>query len=328
MPRRRAVAAVTVLLAMLAACAANGRHRVPDTAAALTPGDYTIGLRHDGEQRRYHVHVPPHPPGQALPVMLALHGGGGSGLQFQRESRLDPVADRAGFLAVYPDGTGILRDRLLTWNAGTRCCGRAREQDVDDTGFLLAVLDDLAKRTRIDPSRVYATGHSNGAMMAYRLAAEQAARLAAIIPVGGAMDIDRFAPAAPVAVLHIHSTDDPRALYAGGPGPPFPGTDRRVEHRPVRRGLDMWAQANGCDPRPVTASTATGSGPDAGQRVTRLVYTGCRPGGAVEHLRLEGSGHGWPGVAAPRLRQRLLGPPTTLVDASEEAWRFAARFAR
>jgi polyhydroxybutyrate depolymerase len=323
-PRRSAAVVLAVLLATLSACSTT---RQP-AGTSLAPGDHTITLQQGDLQRRYHVHVPPHRAGRPLPVMLALHGGGGSGRQFQRENGLDPVADRERFLAVYPDGTGPFRGRLLTWNAGTHCCGWARAHDVDDSGFLRRVLDDLATRTAVDPGRIYVTGHSNGAMMAYRFAAEQADTVTAIIPVGGAMDLERLAPSRPVAVLHIHSVDDPRALYDGGTGPKFPGTDHRVEHRPVMRGLALWARHNGCADRPVTRAERTGSGADAGQTLSHLVYPGCRPGSAVEHLRLGGSGHGWPGVQAPRLRQRLLGPPTTLIDAAEEAWRFAARFAR
>ena len=300
-------------------------HRVQPQLAA---GDHTVELSHDGIQRRYIVHVPPRAANRQLPVMLALHGGGGSGAQFQRENRLDPVADREGFLAVYPDGTGPLSGRLLTWNSGAHCCGWARKHAVDDSGFLVAVLDDLGGRAPIDPRRLYVTGHSNGAMMAYRLAAEHADRVAAIVAVGGAMDVAEFRPARPVAVLDIHSLDDPRALYAGGLGPAFPGTNHRVDHQPVERGLALWAANNGCDATPLIENTLTGDDRNPGQTATRLVYTNCRPDGDVEQLRLTGVGHGWPGVEVGWLRRRIIGPGTTLVNASEEAWAFASRFTR
>ncbi|MEZ5540664.1 MAG: PHB depolymerase family esterase [Pseudomonadota bacterium] len=320
--------ALALLLACLGGCSGSGQRLDPQQPATLAAGDHTFTLQQGDLTRRYHVHVPPRRDERPLPLLLALHGGGGSGRQFQRENALDPVADREVFLAVYPDGTGPLRERLLTWNAGTHCCGWARAHAVDDSGFLAAVLDDLAARIPFDTGRVYVTGHSNGAMMAYRFAAEYAERVVAIVPVAGAMDLATFNPARPVAVLHIHSTDDPRALYEGGLGPSFPGTDQRVEHQPVTSGLARWAAYNGCEPQPQVLDTRAGSGTNAGQDLTHLVYRGCRPDGAVEHLRLSGSGHGWPGVTAPRWRQRLLGPPTTLVDASAAAWQFAARFVR
>jgi polyhydroxybutyrate depolymerase len=302
----------------------SGRRIQPQLAS----GDHVFELQHDGLLRRYIVHVPPRATNRRLPVMLALHGGGGSGAQFQRENRLDPVADREGFLAVYPDGTGPLSGRLLTWNSGVHCCGWARKHAVDDSGFLVAMLDDLGGRAPIDPRRLYVTGHSNGAMMAYRLAAEHADRVAAIVAVGGAMDVAEFRPVRPVAVLDIHSVDDPRALYAGGLGPAFPGTNHRVDHQPVERGLALWAANNGCDATPLIENTLTGDDRNPGQTATRLVYTNCRPDGDVEQLRLTGVGHGWPGVEVGWLRRRIIGPDTTLVNASEEAWAFASRFTR
>ena len=122
------------------------------------------------------------------------------------------MADAAGFIAVYPAGTGGLPRTLLTWNTGTDCCGFALEQDVDDVGFLVAVVDDLDSRTEVDSRRVYFTGHSNGGIMAYRIAAEAAERVAAIAPVAGAMMQNEFSPSRAVPLLHIHSVDDP-----GGP---------------------------------------------------------------------------------------------------------------
>jgi polyhydroxybutyrate depolymerase len=142
------------------------------------------------------------------------------------------------------------------------------------------------------------------------------------------MDVAEFRPSRPVAVLDIHSVDDPRALYAGGLGPVFPGTEYRVDHQSVERGLAQWAANNGCDATSQSRNTLTGDHDNPGQTATRLVYTGCRPGGAVEHLRLTGVGHGWPGVEVRWLRRRIIGPGTTLIDASEESWTFASRFTR
>jgi polyhydroxybutyrate depolymerase len=217
----------------------------------------------------------------------------------------------------------LLPRRLLTWNAGD-CCGFAMNQAVDDVGFTVALLDDLAERVPLDRTRVYATGHSNGAMMAYRLAAERGDRVAAIAPVAGAMSVDLPASARPVAVLHIHSVDDPRALYEGGLGPPFPGTDVRSMHRPVEASIAGWVRQNGCGAQPRTDETRVGAPrtENEGQTATLLVWEGCSSGRPVRHWRLTGVGHGWPGRADSGLREGIIGPPTTLIDAAEEAWRF------
>jgi polyhydroxybutyrate depolymerase len=172
--------------------------------------------------------------------------------------------------------------------------------------------------------------------MAYRLAAERADLVAAIAPVAGAMSLERFAPSHPVAVMHIHSVDDPRALYGGGVGPPFPGTDNRVTHASVQAGLDQWIARNGCREQPSAGETrrtpASGAGARAGagrdpeQTATRLEYGPCTSGMDVVHWKLTGVGHGWPG--GPALRERLSGPGTTLVKAADEAWAFVSRYTR
>lgn len=303
----------------------------PERAAAgdsiLPPGDHEFELSHDGRRRSYLVHVPD--AGGRLPVLLAFHGGGGNAAQFKASSGFDALADRHGFIAVHPHGTGGRRDRLLTWNAGG-CCGRAAEEDVDDVGFTLALIEDLAARTPIDRTRIYASGHSNGAMMAYRLGVDATATLAAIAPVGGAMDVERFTPTEVLAVLHIHSVDDPRALYEGGLGPPFPGTQRRVRHKPVESELSRWIGHDGCPPEPSVRETRRGeSGSrDEGHTATLLVWAPCRDGTEVGLLRLTGAGHGWPGETYGRMRERLVGPSTTLIDAAREVWAFVSRFER
>jgi polyhydroxybutyrate depolymerase len=211
---------------------------------------------------------------------------------------------------------------LLTWNAGDGCCGYALTNNVDDVGFAVAVVNDLERRTRIDRKRIYATGHSNGAILSHRLAAERAGLVAAVAPVAGSLDLRTFAPTRPVAVLQVHSVDDPRALYAGGLGPPFPGTDNRVFHQPAQAGLDRWIAANGCSTRADTAAVKLGTG----QTATLLVWKGCRGGAEVSHWKLTGSGHGWPGEAAPPGGENIAGPQTKLIRAADEVWAFVSRF--
>ncbi len=311
----------------------------PDTSAPVLPdevatdagvpeaGDYTIELSHDGRDRSYRIHVPPNLTVPA-PVVIALHGGGGTGEQFQTENGMDEVADREGFLVVYPEGTGVLPDRLHTWNSGFNCCGYSQRRNIDDVGFLRAVIGDLPEHAPVDPDRIYMTGHSNGSMMSYRFAAEAADLVAAIVPVGGAMAVNDFGPSESVPVLHIHSVDDPRGLYGGGEGPPFPGTDSTVFQEPVIPGIEQWVAANGCDDTFEIVETATGSGESSEHTMERLVWVGCNDGVRVEHVRLTGTGHGWPGVTVDRVWQSLLGEPTNVVNASELVWEFASQFSR
>ena len=309
--------ALVVVVALLTAAPAAAAGRFPHA------GDYDLELG----ARTLIVHVPRDAAARApLPVLIAFHGGGGNATGFAKYAGLDGVADREGFVVVYPDGTGRQGRRLLTWNAGT-CCGQAQTAHADDVGFTLAILRDLARDLPLDRTRVYATGHSNGAMMAYRLAAEAAEKVAAIAPVAGMMVVERFAPARPVPVLHIHSVDDPRALYRGGLGPPFPGTDVRSRHPSVEGGLARWLIVDRCSTEPREAESRRAPATKGEHTADLLVYEPCESDAAVAHWRLTGAGHGWPGHGSP-LPERLMGPDTTVIDAAEEIWKFVARFRR
>jgi polyhydroxybutyrate depolymerase len=259
------------------------------------------------------------------PVVLSLHGGGGNGGAHQRYTRMDALADRERFVVAYPNGTGRFGNRLLTWNAGG-CCGLAKQRGVDDVAFLRAVAGDLASRLTIDQTRIYATGLSNGAMMAYRLAQDASDLVAAIAPVAGASVVDEVAPARPVPILHIHSVDDPRALYDGGLGPPFPLTNVRILHPAVEEMLARWRRAEGCPDSP-RADAALRGGPGNAHTATRTTWGPCRDGSEVVLWKLTGAGHVWPG-GQPDYLTRVLGPGTDVIDANREMWQFFKRFSR
>lgn len=281
--------------------------------AAGTPTTYAPGTTEGSifvpGTRTFRVHVPPgYVAGQPAPLVLMFHGGGGSGRQLQlRSARMDAVADREGFITVYPDGTGV----LATWNGGL-CCGRAVQDGVDDVAFVSALLDHLEGALCIDRRRVFASGMSNGAIMSHRLACELSERIAAIAPVAGTIGVSTCAPARPVPVMQVHGTDDGHVPWDGGVGCGPAG----VAFVPVPVTMDGWRVRNGC-------------GPGSSERFTEgngrcSAFEGCAA--PVVLCALEGGGHSWPG-----------GEPTvSVVDcpgdgaqsqsfpASEAAWRFFA----
>ena len=293
----------------------------------LAPGNYHFTVKSGGRDRTYLVHAPPQSgAGEPLPLVLNFHGGGGNAASQRDYSKMDVVADRYGFLVAYPNGTGILSGHLLTWNAGT-CCGYAMKHQIDDVAFTLGLIDDLAARTPIDRSRIYATGLSNGAMMAYRLAAEAGNHVAAIAPVAGAMVVTAFNPARPMPIMHIHSVDDPRALYYGGLGPPFPLTNSRVLHPAVESTLARWRNFDKCPDQAKAGPSISGAPGSAndGVTATKYVWAPCADGSEVVLWKLTGSGHVWPGGLLD-FHPRLLGRGTDIIDANEEMWSFFRRF--
>jgi polyhydroxybutyrate depolymerase len=297
--------------------------------AALEAGDHEFELTVQQLRRSYLVYVPPQAAtGKPLPVVLNFHGGGAHAAEQKRYSRMDQAAARDGYIAVYPNGSSGIRGRFLTWNAGA-CCGSAAALRVDDVGFVVALLEDLARRTPVDASRVYATGLSNGSMMAYRVAAEASYRIAAVAGIAGAMTLPGFAPALPVPVMHIHSVDDRRALYDGGLGPAFPFTNTRVLHQSVDAMLKEWLAHDGCPAAPQVTGVLAGQpeAADASHTATRYSYGPCRGGSEVVLWRLTGAGHVWPGGLQDYL-PLLLGKGTTVIDANSEMWRFFSGFRR
>lgn len=317
---RAATIAGTVLACLLAAVVTRAAEALPD-------GTQEVQFDFGGHRRFFLMHVPPQAAaGRPLPVVLSFHGGGGEPRAQEQWTAMDALGDREGFIVIYPAGyarTGSPGRMLLTWNSGG-CCGPAMDDGSDDVGFVRQVLIAANARAPLDVTRIYATGMSNGAMMSYRLARELSPQIAAIAPVSGASDAPIPADTLPTPVLHIHSVDDPRAPYAGGEGPPFPFTERRVDHPPVEKVVGAWAAHDGCPPVPAAEATRTNA---AGHTATRLTYGPCSSGKPVVLWRLTGSGHVWPG-APQKHSTKLLGTATDVIDADTEIWTFFRQFRR
>jgi len=281
----------------------------------LPSGDHTRTVRVGEIDRSYRVHVPPlTAPEDPVPVVLAFHGGGANAASMAAFSGLDDKADEAGFIVVYPEGTGRL-PRMLTFNAGA-CCGHAAATNVDDVAFTRALLDDLATVAVVDERRVYATGMSNGAMMAHRLGVELSDRIAAIAPVAGPIGLEECRPPRPVPVIHFHGDADEFAPFAGGRGRGISGTD----FRSVERSVSAWVEADGCRADPEITELADPQDDGTSVRVER--HGGGRDGAEVVLVVIEGGGHTWPG-REPRLR--ALGRSTRDISANDLMWEFFQR---
>ena len=166
----------------------------PSAGQGLSSGDHTRTITVGNLQRRYWVHVPKkYDADHPTPVIVVFHGGGGNPESMVRLTGMNAKSEEAGFIVVYPYGSGALKDHLLTFNGGG-CCGYAMQNKIDDVGFTRALLDDLAKVANVDTNRVFATGLSNGGIMAYYLASELSDRIAAIAPVGGPLMMDACRP--------------------------------------------------------------------------------------------------------------------------------------
>lgn len=295
----------------------------------LAPGDHYRYFNQEDWRRRYLVHVPVKcDPSQPTPVVLVLHGAAMNAARTVAFTGMNDKADEAGFVAVYPEGTGL--NPLLTWNAGglTPQFAAAKPNDVE---YLVRVLDDLATVVKVDARRVYATGMSNGGMMCYTLANEQSGRIAAIAPVAGTMTMDRPQPARPMPVMHFHGVDDAVVPFLGltESGPAF------IRFKSVDATIAAWVEADGCPKAPQVrdepsgirdpSDSSRGNGArlaDDGTKVVRKTYGPGRGGSEVILIVIEGGGHTWPGMQ-PALS--LLGKSTRRISANDLIWEFFQR---
>lgn len=307
----------------IAALAALSVLAVAGCFGGSSPGAYLHQtMQVGGLKRSYTVYLPPGADGRrAVPLVVALHGGGSSGTDLDRRQGLGlgGLADREDVISVFPNAVE------RNWNDGrTRTGFRAHEENIDDVAFIRALVRRLAARYPIDKGRIYVVGGSNGGMMALRLACEAADMFAGVAAVIANMPADlgpRCRPSRAIPVMVMNGTADRIMPYKGG--------DVRLMRRrysrvwSTRRTVDLFARRNGC--------------PEEARRIYRRndyrrdetlvmleIYRPCRDRSEVALFTIEGGGHTWPRSRKP-LPQTLVGRVSQEIDATAEIWRFFRR---
>jgi polyhydroxybutyrate depolymerase len=268
----------------------------------------------DGLLRTYFIHLPSgYDKNTSYPVVFVFHGGGGSAEGAERMSAMSPKADKEHFIAVYPNGDGKLKNKLLTWNTWN-CCGYALKNNINDVKFIRLLIDKLEQEYNADPKRIYATGLSNGGMMSYRLACELSDKIAAIAPVAGALNCDNCRPDFPVAVIAFHGTADKHLPYYGGMG------DNSIAPRidkPVSFAIGSWVKNNGCTDK---KKEEFGS-------IIKDSYGGCKNNADVVLYTVVGGGHSWPG-GRNGAHYGNVDKPTHEISATDLIWDFFSRHSK
>lgn len=279
--------------------------------SSAQPYRFESTIESDGRFRTYVISLPSayyENDTQRFPLVLALHGTGGSAKQMERMYGLNEKAASTGFIILYPEGIqgdGILG--LRSWNAG-RCCEDAMEKNVDDIGFISTLIDRMITDFKVDSKKVYVTGMSNGGMMAYRLACELSDKIAAIAAVSSTMMADACEPARAVPVLHIHSLLDTKVPYAGGIG--IGG----YNFNSVDSTLSVWTTFGQCEATPERL--------DNGQFIITR-WKDCKEGVSIESYVTYDGGHSWPGA---KDHPSWGDVPSAYVNANDLIWDFFQRF--
>jgi polyhydroxybutyrate depolymerase len=250
-----------------------------------------------------------------MPLLIVLHGAGGTGqgmvsLTF---GGFNTLADNKKVIVVYPDGIAN------QWNDGRE--GNftvVNREEIDDVGFISALIDHLSQKHKIDSNRIYVTGISNGAMMSYRLACELSNKIAAVAPICGAMPLDsvsQCSPARPISVLVISGTEDRLVPWDGGSV-----IGGRGQILSVPDSVKYWVTHNQCSATPVITMEAD-TDPQDGTRVRKEVYGQGKDGTEVILYAIEGGGHTWPG-GLQYLPEAVIGRTSRDIDANTVIWDF------
>jgi polyhydroxybutyrate depolymerase len=264
----------------------------------------------DDRERCYHLYVPRgYDPSQPVPVVVSMHGFLSNPNSQAVISGWHRLADREGFLVVYPQGTSFPK----RWNAGATWGGAP----VDDVQFFRRMLDDLSTVAAVDRSRVYVNGLSNGGGMVVRIACDAGDQVAAMGTVAAAVvGLENCNPSRPVPAVAFHGMADPVVPYEGGDmrGHVLPWgadlTDAPTYFVGAEEWVAIWAMGNGCNATPTVI-------PPQGD-VRGVHYADCDQDAVVTLYTIVDGGHTWPGGAPiPGV-----GKTSTDIDATEEMWRF------
>ena len=225
----------------------------------------------NGIVRQYIIHTPQGYDGTSkLPLLLNFHGFGGQAGDYMSYTNMSSIADSENFILVYPQGTNL--DGYSHWNADLN--GDDNKSDVDDLGFIEALVNKLYSENLIDLKRVYAVGYSNGGMMSYALACYKSNLIAAIGSVSGYMIQNECTPSHSMPLIKLHGTTD---YYDGG-----------EDYKSVESVLDFWINFNNTNTDPIINNIN-----DNGTSITSYKYENGNNNVSVEHYKIINGEHVW-----------------------------------
>lgn len=270
------------------------------------PGTIDTGFIIANRKRTFRIHIPAAATGgQNLPLLMVLHGTSGTSAGMEFITKANVLADREGFIVVYPQGLGD----PTHWNIDPT------DENNEDPEYFERLFFEVFGHCPVDQSRVYVTGLSNGGGMTHRLACNFSKMITAIAPVGGAYGFPNICSIErPVPVIAFHGMADPIVLYDGnGSSDVLDQAEGAWPSLPYW--AHGWAMRDFCLSRPVTSVPAAG--------ILIDTWSGCRDGAEVVLYSFENGGHTWPG--GPPFTEDM-GPAIPFPDATRTMWEFFKRF--
>ena len=275
-------------------------------------------LKWDGHDRSYWVHFPPvRKMNKALPVLFSLHGGGGNAKQMSRftNGRFNRLADRDGFIVVYPQGID------KSWNDGREDYnGLDRDERIDDVGFLVEIAEVISEKYKVDKLRIFTTGISNGGFMSSRLLCDRpdVFKGGAIVTATLSEDyLPSCNPSQATNVLVMNGTSDPLVPYDGGQIKAF--HKNRGAIISTDDFVNFWRKKNRCED--LLGQKMFINELDDGTLILIEKYSNCNSGKQVALYKIEGGGHTWP-RARQYLPERRIGKTSKEVNGCDVIWDF------
>jgi polyhydroxybutyrate depolymerase len=303
------VTAIGLIAAAIWVIAANAAHvRAAETS--------TRRLVVNGSERSLILSVSA--TGRPHPTVIVLHGGSLNAENARRSTGFEPLVDREGLAAIYPDAVAG------HWNDGRSSpSGAWRNDAADDVGFIRALVRELVQSGIADARRIYVTGPSNGGMMTFRLVCDAADLFAAAAPVIASLPAELAGgcnPVRPIPILVMNGTADPLVPYGGG-GVGFRGGRGRVLS--TDETMTFLRKVNGCR-EGVKRDSLADADPHDGSSVTVASWSECSSGAPVILYKIEGGGHRIPRRnEGPRpVIDRLFGRANHDFEAAEAIWSF------
>ena len=273
-----------------------------------------------GMDRFYRVYVPDsYDQNQNYPLVFILHGGGGTAKAMVRfvGRRFNRLAEREGFIAVYPNGF------KKGWNDSARdTLAAARRLNIDDVGFFDAMINDLEQKLSINKNQIFACGISNGGFMVQRLAFERPEIFKAIAVVAANLSEDqsqKSLPANPVSVLFMCGTSDPLVPYNGGHVTVL--KQKRGKVKSMKETVEYWKKIDGCSAKDFEYQFPDANQHDKSTAVKTTWYNPDQPDLKVTDIKIENGGHTWPG-GKQYLPKALVGTVNRDFNACDEIWGF------
>ncbi len=313
------IATFILIFLFLLSCSGSGSNQGTQSENTVY-GDFSGSIVVDGIKRTFLYHIPKNtatPP----PLIIALHGGGGSGESMINLTKggFNTLSETYGYIVVYPDAVE------KHWNDGRGIEDYySNRENIDDVKFISSLIDHFYSNFNIDKSRVFVTGMSNGGLMAFRIACELSEKVKGIAPVAASMSENIYSVcnlSKQVSVIIIHGTDDPLIPFEGGTIV-FNGINLGSVIGAINTAnyfSNLYSCANISEKQYLADRD-----PDDGTRAWKIEYTNCENNTRILLIGIDGGGHTWPD-GSPYLPESVIGKVCRDFNACQEIVNFFFR---